>query len=98
MKTGFAPRYFIGLTVAAKVKVGHNTTSDLFTFNKIKSVELCEPHNYYLEFKDTKYVLCVDRTCVDLDRTCPNQYKKYKLYPYFGGQETSPHDIKIRIK
>ena len=69
-----------------------------FTFDKIKSVELCEPHNYYLEFKDTKYILCVDDICVELDRTCSNQYKKYKLYPYFGGQETAPHDIKIRIK
>ena len=69
-----------------------------FTFDKIKSVELCEPHNYYLEFKDTKYILCVDGTCIELDRTCSNQYKKYKLYPYFGGQETAPHNIKIKIK
>ena len=69
-----------------------------FTFSKIKSVELCEPCSYSLEFKDTKYILCVDGTCVELDRTCSNQYKKYKLYPYFGGQEKAPHRIKIKIK
>ncbi len=69
-----------------------------FEFNKIKSINLCEPHEYYLYFGDTQYTLCVDGDCVDLDRTCSNDYKKYKLYPYFGGQETAPHDIKIKIK
>ena len=69
-----------------------------FEFSKIKSVSLCEPHEYYLDFTDTEYSLCVDETCVYLDRTCPGTFKKYKLYPYFGGQETAPHDIKIRIK
>ena len=23
---------------------------------------------------------------------------RYYLYPYFGGQKTAPHDIKIKIK
>ena len=69
-----------------------------FEFSKIKSVSLCEPHEYYLDFTDTEYSLCIDETCVYLDRTCPGTFKKYKLYPYFGGQETAPHDIKIRIK
>ena len=69
-----------------------------FEFDKIKSISLCKPHEYRLDFTDTEYLLCVDGTCVDLERTCPNTYKKYQLYPYFGGQETAPHDIKIRIK
>lgn len=25
-------------------------------------------------------------------------YNKYILWPYFGGDETAPHDIKIRLK
>tara|TARA_B100001093_G_C26834145_1_gene1017562 strand:+ start:2305 stop:2844 length:540 start_codon:yes stop_codon:yes gene_type:complete len=71
---------------------------DQFEFGKIKSVELGKTYNYILEIKDNEYILCVDDTCVKLDRTCSQEYRKYKLYPYFGGDEKSPHDIKIRIK
>ena len=37
-------------------------------------------------------------TCVYVDRNCPVEDKRYMLYPYFGGDETAPHDIKIQIK
>jgi hypothetical protein len=73
-------------------------TNGHFSFAKICSISLCEPHEYYLEFDGENYHLCVDGNCVNVERTCPYEYKKYKLYPYFGGQETAPHDIKIRIK
>tara|TARA_R100000908_G_C3665873_1_gene91018 strand:- start:103 stop:645 length:543 start_codon:yes stop_codon:yes gene_type:complete len=69
-----------------------------FSFAKICSISLCEPHEYHLVFNENKYDLCVDGNCVSVDRTCSNNYRKYKLYPYFGGQEVAPHDIKIKIK
>tara|TARA_B100000963_G_scaffold59574_1_gene47573 strand:+ start:971 stop:1513 length:543 start_codon:yes stop_codon:yes gene_type:complete len=69
-----------------------------FEFNKIKSINLNKSYTYYMSLEKTKYRLCIDETCIDLDRTCSLEYKKYKLYPYFGGQEPAPHDIKIKIK
>lgn len=69
-----------------------------FSFAKICNVTLCESHEYYLLLNNHEYELCVDGNCVTVDRTCSSDYKKYKLYPYFGGQETAPHDIKIKIK
>jgi hypothetical protein len=73
-------------------------TNGSFDFAKICNVSLCEAHEYYLSLTGYKYKLCVDGNCVTIDRICPSDYKKYKLYPYFGGQETAPHDIKIKIK
>jgi hypothetical protein len=69
-----------------------------FSFAKICSVDLCEPYEYYLLIKDSEYKLCVSGNCVTIGRTCSSDYKKYKLYPYFGGQEKAPHNIKIKIK
>jgi len=69
-----------------------------FSFDKICSISFCEPHEYYLRFNGNVYDLCVDGKCVSISRTCSHKYKKYMLYPYFGGQETTPHKIKIRIK
>ena len=69
-----------------------------FSFAKICSISLCEPHDYCLKFNSSKYDLCVDETCVSVDRSCSNNYRKYKLYPYFGGEESAPHSIKIKVK
>ena len=69
-----------------------------FTFGLIDSVSLCESHLYELNIWSWNYGLCVDGNCVYIDRDCLEQRKRYMLYPYFGGQETAPHDIKIKIK
>jgi hypothetical protein len=69
-----------------------------FTFGLIDTVSLCEAHLYELNIWAWNYVLCVDGNCVYVDRNCPEHKKNYMLYPYFGGDETAPHDIKIKIK
>jgi len=69
-----------------------------FSFGIIDSVSLCEPHIYELNIWRWNYGLCVDGKCVYVNRNCPVEDKKYMLYPYFGGDETAPHDIKIQIK
>ena len=42
--------------------------------------------------------MCRWNMCQKWKRPCFIEYKKYLLYPYFGGDETAPHDITIRIK
>lgn len=73
-------------------------THGQFSFAKICNVSLCEPHNYYLSLEGDTYSLGVDGVYVSTSRSCIHDYKKYKLYPYFGGEESAPHDIKIKIK
>ena len=69
-----------------------------FSYDKICNVPLNETIYMTLNIKDNEYELCVDGNCKSIDRPCSMVYKRYKLYPYFGGDECAPHKIKIRIK
>lgn len=46
---------------------------------------------------DTQYVFTVDGKTLSLPRHCSGNYTRYKLYPYFGGDEVAPHDITIQM-
>jgi len=69
-----------------------------FTFNKITSISLNETHRFHLQIHETEYELHVDEFQIFIQRKCRKFKRKYKLYPYFGGNETAPHDIEIKIK
>ena len=45
-----------------------------------------------------KYILRVNGVVVEVNRVCTKDFKRYKLYPYFGGDERAPHNIKIKLK
>tara|TARA_Y100001972_G_scaffold36863_1_gene45379 strand:- start:42 stop:578 length:537 start_codon:yes stop_codon:yes gene_type:complete len=70
-----------------------------FKFEKIKSVELNQIITCNIKFNDWEYEIDIDGTAVTIDRPCRRSRNvKYYLWPYFGGDETAPHDIKIKIK
>ena len=69
-----------------------------FSFDLIKRVSICEEHYYELTIFSWDYKLAVDGTYVYIPRNCPSQHRRYLLYPYFGGDETAPHNITIKIK
>jgi len=46
---------------------------------------------------DTQYEFNVNGKTLLLPRNCSGNFARYKLYPYFGGDEVAPHDIKIKI-
>ena len=69
-----------------------------FDYKKISCVPIGETIYMTMNIINNEYELCVDGTCVTMERPCFIEYKKYLLYPYFGGDETAPHDIIIRIK
>jgi len=69
-----------------------------FKFGVIKKININQTYTLSLDITEDKYILCVDNVCTITDRTCPKTYRRYYLYPYFGGDETSPHDIVIKIK
>jgi hypothetical protein len=69
-----------------------------FSFDLIKRVTLNEEHYYELTVFRWDYKLVVDGTHVYVPRNCVRDRRRYQLYPYFGGNETAPHNIKIQIK
>jgi hypothetical protein len=69
-----------------------------FSFDKIAKIDICKPYNYRLKIHDWDYELQVDGVKVFVPRNCVRQRRRYQLYPYFGGDETAPHDITIKIK
>ena len=69
-----------------------------FSFGKICEVEIDVPFESEIIFEQDDYIISVDGTTVAVPRGCGLAYNKYYLYPYFGGDEKAPHDIKIKIK
>ena len=69
-----------------------------FSFDLIKRVDLCKEHYYELTIFRWDYKMGVDGTYVYVPRNCVYDKRRYQLYPYFGGEESAPHDINIKIK
>ena len=69
-----------------------------FSFEKIKTISLNHSYDYSITLEDSTYLICVDGVCTTTKRSCEGTYRHYYLYPYFGGDEKAPHDIKIKIK
>ncbi len=47
---------------------------------------------------DATYLFEINRSVAQLPRHCSGgRMTRYKLFPYFGGDETAPHDIRIAI-
>jgi|TARA_B100001093_G_C26489326_1_gene868354 hypothetical protein len=70
-----------------------------FSFDRITTINLNTIVNFSITFDNNYYYVSVDNDTITIDRPCNNQsIRKYYLYPYFGGDEKAPHDIKIKIK
>ena len=70
-----------------------------FSFDRITTINLNTIVNFSITFDNNYYYVSVDTDTITIDRPCNNQsIRKYYLYPYFGGDEKAPHDIKIKIK
>ncbi len=69
-----------------------------FSFDVIREIDINETYTCSLVIFKNEYIMCVNDTCTVIPRMCDTEFKRYRLYPYFGGDETAPHDIAIRIK
>lgn len=65
----------------------------------LKAIPFNQPVSCSIAIKGGTYIFVADEDTVALSRG-PQQATAagYKLFPYFGGDETAPHDIKIKIK
>lgn len=64
----------------------------------ITSVALNKEITYTLQLTLESYIYTVGNTSISMERACSDNTSGYKLYPYFGGDETAPHDITIAIE
>jgi hypothetical protein len=70
-----------------------------FRFHTITTVLPNELITISIDYLDDKYIACINNICDTTERTCSDwSGRKYSLFPFFGGQETAPHDIRIWIK
>jgi len=65
----------------------------------IDSVKIGRTISCSVEAIEGNYHFAVGESKVSIQRFCGNYTGEfYKLFPYFGGDETAPHDIRIYIK
>jgi hypothetical protein len=65
----------------------------------IKAVPLLTDIQCSIRVDGKQYVFTVDGTTATMPRTATSPGAiGYRLYPYFGGDETAPQDIRIKIK
>jgi hypothetical protein len=69
-----------------------------FEFEPITTVNLNETNRMHLSINKNSYEMRVNGVIKTVSRPCSEDYKRYKLFPYFGGDEKAPHNITIRIK
>ncbi|MFC5412020.1 hypothetical protein ACFPMF_22035 [Larkinella bovis] len=66
---------------------------------ELGTAELNQPANYKLSIVGDKYVFTFKGQETTFARGCPNgqNTNRYRLFPYFGGDEVAPHTITITI-
>jgi len=63
------------------------------------SVDVNTWNEYSIQITDNSYVFTLNGRSTTVERTSDcNRGTYYMLYPYFGGNQTAPHDIRLYIK
>jgi hypothetical protein len=68
-----------------------------FYFEKITDLEIGKVYDCYL-FMGDDYTFICNGEVVHMTRWRNDFSNNYYLWPYFGGDETAPHDIKINVR
>ena len=82
------------------LKFLHTTiTTALYLLKKIGNATIGVEEMYTIKIVNDTYIFTFGETTLKLPRLSTTTTGiGYKLYPYFGGTETAPHDIKIWIE
>jgi hypothetical protein len=82
------------LQIHAYTYVGGTRVSEL-----MGTVGFDEEHDYAIEIDGSSYIFTLDNTSLTMDRGCSGGGGlRYRLFPYFGGDETAPHDVTILVE
>lgn len=67
-------------------------------FVKLGNAGIGEENRYVISIEGDQYVFQYNDKITKVKRHCDSpSFDGYLLYPYFGGDETAPHDISIHI-
>jgi hypothetical protein len=66
-------------------------------YKLVGTVSFNEFNSYKIIFAEEKYIFLLNDKRIEMPRHCSETARGYKLYPYFGGDETAPHSIRIWI-
>lgn len=78
---------------------GYTYVSTTRIYKELGTVPLNTIINCELDVIPGKYIFILNGKRDTMQRSCMDTIAVgYKLYPYFGGNEPAPHDIRIKIK
>ncbi len=78
---------------------GYTHNHGQMDFKEVSQVSIGAEHACSIAVSGNSYVFTVDGKSITMDRESTTESAKgYKLFPYFGGDETAPHQIRIWIK
>jgi hypothetical protein len=65
----------------------------------IATTEIGQSHNYSIRVDNSRYIFQFDNKIEYMHREITDSVLNgYSLYPYFGGDEPAPHDVRIYLK
>ena len=64
----------------------------------LTTLQLGKEYEGSLKSTEENYLFFINGATASIKRGCTESPVKYYLFPYFGGAETAPHDIRIKIK
>jgi len=67
-------------------------------YSLISTVPLNEKNSGRIVTQNDQYQITVNDVEVTRERSCTERNTGYWLFPYFGGDETAPHNISIRVR
>lgn len=63
------------------------------------TAEINEVLKFSIAVSSSQYIFTYNDSAINITRHCTDSvFTGYKLYPYFGGDETAPHDMHIQIR
>lgn len=78
---------------------GYTYNNGIRDFEEISTVSIGQEHICSIKISSSRYIFSVGNAGKTMTRASTAPIAKgYKLYPFFGGDETAPHDIHIWIK
>ena len=69
-----------------------------FTMTFIKSVHVQDTITGKIDSRDGGYFITVNDVTIRMDNVNSDPNLCFKLYPYFGGNNTAPHDMVIELE
>jgi hypothetical protein len=95
----YSARFGWNWTRGALRLYAYTYNNSLVSSQEITAIQIGQEYNCSITVSNDKYIFLVNSIQVEMNRSSTTpQASGYKLYPYFGGNETAPHEVDIWIK